>query len=141
VYDGWQGREVGSQRDASNGGDCTREGLEKLRFLDVKNVGWEGVALVVDLGDTHTVGEWRYVQHVEKRGLGCSDLAASLDELQVGRNFNSTTGNLGWNTEGLEEGGLSGFHTSVTGRDEDIGRSDCTSSGWSSNLVGENLVT
>jgi hypothetical protein len=140
VYDGWQGWEVGSQRDASDGGNCAGESLEKLGFLNVENVGREGVALVVDLGDTHSVGEGRDVQHVEKSGLGCSDLASSLDELQVGRNFDGTTSNLGWDTESLEERGLSRFHTSVTSWDEDIGGSDCTSSGRSSNLVGENLI-
>jgi hypothetical protein len=141
VHDGWQGWEVGGQRDASNGGDCAREGLEELGFLDVENARWEGVALVVDLGDTHAVGEGRDVQHVEKGGLGSSDLAASLDELQVGSNFDGTTGNLGWDTESLEERGLSRFHTSITGGNVHIGGSNGTSSSGSSDLVRKNLVT
>ena len=97
--------------------------------------------MIVDLGDAHTIGEGRDVQHVEKSGLRCSDLASCLDELQIGRDFNGTTSNLGGDTESLEERGLSGFHSSVTSGDIDIGGCDCTSSGRSSNLVGEDLIT
>jgi hypothetical protein len=97
--------------------------------------------LVVDLSDTHTVGEGRDVQHVEKGSLGSTDLATGLDELQVGSDFNGTTGNLGWDTKSLEERGLSGLHTSVTGGNVDICGRNGTSSGRSSDLVGKNLVT
>jgi len=112
-----------------------------LGLLNVEHAGWEGVALVVNLGNTHTICEGRDVQHVEQGSLGGSNLTASLDELQFGSDFNGTTGNLSWDTEGLEERGLSGFHTSVTSWDEDIGRGDSTGSGGGSNLVGENFVT
>ena len=44
-------------------------------------------------------------------------------------------------TKSLEERGLSGFHTSVTSWDVDIGGSNGTSSGGSSDRVGQNLVT
>lgn len=141
VHDRWKSWEVGGQGDSSDGSDGAREGLEQLRLLDVENAGWESIAGVVDLRDAHTIGEGRDVQHVEQGGLGSSDLGASLDELQVGSNFNGTTGNLCWDTESLEERGLSGFHTSVTGWDVDISGSYSTSSGWSGNLVGQNLVT
>jgi hypothetical protein len=66
---------------------------------------------------------------------------ASFDEFKVGGNFNGTTGNLGWNTKGLEERGLSRFHTSVTGWDEHIGGGNSSSTGRSSDLVGENDFT
>jgi len=141
VHNRWKGGEVGSQRDGSDGGDGARERLEKLGLLDVENAGRESVALVVHLGNTHTVSEGRDVQHVEQSSLGGSDLASSLDELEFGGDFNGTTGNLGWDTESLEERGLSGFHTSVTSWDEHIGGSDGTSSGGGGDLVGENLVT
>jgi hypothetical protein len=112
-----------------------------LRLLNVKDARVESVAIVVHLGDTHTVGEGRDVQHVEQGSLGSSDLGTSIDELEIGGNFNGTTGNLGWDTESLEERGLSGFHTSVTSGDVDIGRSNGTSTSGSSDLVGKNLVT
>lgn len=141
VHDRWKGWEIGGQGDTGDGGDGAREGLEQLRLLNVENAGWEGVSIIVDLSNAHTVGEWRDVQHVEKGSLGSSDLGSSLDELQVGSDFDGTTGNLGWDTESLEERGLSGFHTSVTSWDVDIERSDGTGTGRSSDLVGENLVT
>lgn len=141
VHNRWKGWEVGGQGDSGDGGNGAREGLEQLRLLDVENAGWESVALVINLRNAHTIGEGRDVQHVEQGSLGGSDLGSSLNELQVGSNFNGTTGNLGWDAEGLEERGLSGFHTSVTSGDVDITRGDGTSSGGSSDLVGENLVT
>jgi hypothetical protein len=93
------------------------------------------------LRDAHTVGERGDVQHVEQGSLGSSDLGAGGNELEILSDFNGTTSNLGWDTESLEERGLSWFHTSVTGWDEDIIRSNGTSSGGSSDLVLENLVT
>ena len=141
VHDGWQSWEVGSQRDACDCSNSTGESLEKLGLLNVENGWWEGVTLIIDLGDAHTVGEGRDVQHVEQGCLGGSDLGSGLNELQVGGDFNGTTSNLGWDTEGLEERGLSGLHTSVTGWDVDIIRSNGTSSGRSSDLVCQNLVT
>lgn len=112
-----------------------------MRFLNVEDAWGKSVALVVNLGDTHTVSEGRDVQHVEQGSLRSSDLASGVDKLQIGRDFDGTTSNLCWDTESLEERGLSGFHASVTSRDIDIGWSDGTSSGGSSDLVGEDLVT
>ena len=141
MHDRWEGWEVCSKRDASNGSDGARESLEKLALLDVENAGREGVALIVDLSDTHSIGEGRDVQHVEQGSLRGSDLASGLDELQIGRDFDGTTSDLGGDTEGLEERGLSGFHTSVTSGHKDISGRNGTSTGRSGNLVGENLVT
>ena len=64
MHDGWEGGEVCGQRDRGNGGNGACEGLEQLRFLNIKNTGRKGVACVVDLADGHTVGEGRDVQHV-----------------------------------------------------------------------------
>lgn len=139
--DGGQGREVQGKRQSGNGSNCARERLEKLLLADVQDVRGESVALVVDLGNTQTIGEGRNVQHVEERGLGGADLATRPDELQVGRDFNGTTSDLGGNTESLEEGGLSGFHTSVASGDPDVGGGDGTSTSRGSDLVGKDPVT
>jgi hypothetical protein len=55
----------------------------------------------------------RDVQQVEEGSLRGTDLVSSLNELEVSGNFNGTTSNLGGDTESLEEGGLSGFHTTT----------------------------
>ena len=141
VNDRGQGGEVDGQGDGRDGGDGRGEGLEELLLTNVEDIGGEGLALVVDLSDTQTVGEGRDVEHVEQGGLGGTDLGAGLDELQVGGNLNGTTGNLGGDTEGLEEGGLAGFHTSVASGDPDIDGGDGTSTGRGGDTVGENLVT
>ena len=136
VHDGGQGREVGGQRDGGDGSDGAGESLQELGLLDVKDGGSEGVAVVVDLVDTHTVGEGRDVQHVEQGSLGGTDLAASLNELEIGGNFDGTTGDLGGDTESLEERGLTRLHTSVTSGDEDIARGDGTGTSRGSDTVG-----
>ena len=131
---------VGSQRDGGDGLDGTAEGLKKLLLLDVENGSAEGLAVVVDLLDSHTVGEGRDVEHVEQGGLGRTDLGAGLNELKIDGNFKGTTGNLGGNTESLEERRLTGFHTSVTGRNPDISGGDGTSTSRGSNTVGKDLL-
>lgn len=141
VHDRGQGGEVDGQRDGGNGGDGAGKGLEELLLTDVEDAGGESVTLVVDLGDTQTVGEGRDVQHVEQGSLGGTDLKAGLNELEVGSNFNGTTGNLGGDTEGLEERGLAGLHTSVSGGNPDIDGGNGTSTGRGSDLVGQDLVT
>lgn len=141
VHDRRKGGVVDSQGNGGNGGDGAGEGLEELALLNVEDAGIEGLALVVDLSNTHTVGEGRDVQHVEQGGLGGTDLGAGLDELEISGDFNGTTGDLGGNTESLEERGLSGLHTSVTSGDEDVGGGNGTGTGRGSDAVGENLLT
>ena len=139
--DGGKGGEVESEREAGNGGDGSGESLEELLLGDVEDIGGEGVALVVDLSDAHTVGEGRDVEHVQQGSLRGADLGTSLNELEIVGDFNGTTSDLGGDTEGLEERGLAGFHTGVASGDPDIGRGDGTSTSGGSNLVGEDLVT
>lgn len=141
VHDGWESWEVDGKGDGGDGGDRAGEGLKELLLTDVENGWWEAVAVVVDLSNAHSVGERRDVEHVQKGGLRGTDFGAGLDELELSGNFNGTTGNLGWDTKGLEERGLSWLHSGVTGWDEDIIWGDGTSTGWSSDLVGENLLT
>lgn len=141
VHDRGQGGEVEGQGDSSDGGDGAAEGAEELLLTNVEDGGREGVALVVNLLDTQTVGEGRDVEHVQQGSLGGADLGASLNELEIGRDFNGTTGNLGGDTESLEERGLAGFHTSVASRNPHIGGSDGTSTSGGGDLVVENLVT
>jgi hypothetical protein len=141
VHDGGQGGEVDSQRDGGNGSDGAGESLQELGLLDVQNGRGKGVAAVVDHVDTHAVCEGRDVQHVEQGSLGGTDLAASLNELEVGGNFDGTTGNLGGDTESLEERGLTRLHTCVTSGDEHIIGSDGTGTGRGGDTVGEDLVT
>lgn len=129
------------ERDAGDGGDGARQSTEELLLTNVQDLGGEALAVIVDLGDAHSVGEGRDVEHVEQRSLGGADLAAGLDELKIGRDLDGTTGNLGGDTEGLEEGGLAGLHTSVPGRNPDVGRGHGTSTSRGGDLIGEDLVT
>lgn len=139
VHDGWKGGEVDSEGDGSNSRDSSGESFKQLGFLNVKDIWGEDLTLVVNLRDAHAVCEGGDVQHVEQGSFGGSDLAASLDKLQVLCDLNGTTGNLGGNTEGLEEGSLAGFHASVTGGDVDIVGGDGAGTGRSSDTVLEDL--
>jgi hypothetical protein len=55
--------------------------------------------------------------------------------------FDGTTGDLGRDGQGLEERGLSGFHTGVSGWDEHIDWGESTGTSWSSDLVREDDLT
>lgn len=140
MHDGWESWEVDSKGDTGDSGDRAGESLEELLLTNVEDGGWEGVAVVVDLGDGHSVGERRDVQHVKEGGLRGSDLGTGLNELEVSGNLNGTTGNLGWDTKGLEERGLSWLHSGVTGWDVDIIWGDGTSTGWGGDLVGQDNI-
>ena len=109
--------------------------------VDIKNLGGKDVAVIVDLLNLHTKGEGRDVQHVQESSFGRSDSGSSSNDLNVSDDFNSTTSNLGGDTESLEERGLAGFHTSVSGRDVDVEGSDGTSTSRGGDTVGENLLT
>jgi hypothetical protein len=117
VDNGRKGRVADGQRDGSDGGDGLGEGSKELLLGDVQDIGTEDLTILVDLGDGHTVGEGGDVEQVQQGSLGGTDLATGLNKLEVGDNFNGTTGNLGGDTESLEEGSLTGLHTSVTYRD------------------------
>ena len=137
VHDGGKSRVVGSQGDAGDGVDGRGEGLEELRLLDVKNIAGKGLTVVVDLSNSHTVGERRDVKQVKEGGLGGTDLGAGLNELEVGGDLNGTTGNLGGDTKSLEERGLTGLHTGVASGDVDITGGDGTGTGRGSDTVVE----
>jgi hypothetical protein len=140
VHDGGEGGVVGSQRDGSDGLNGLGEGLQELLIGDVEDIGTEALAVVVDLLNGHTVGEGRDVQQVKKGSLGGTDLVTSLNELEVGDNFDGTTSNLGGDTKSLEERGLTGFHTGVTTGNPDVTGSDGTGTSGSSDTVGKDLL-
>jgi hypothetical protein len=61
--------------------------------------------------------------------------------MNVGNDFNGTTGDLGRDVKSLEERGLSGFHTSVSSGNVDIVRGDGSGLGGGSDLVVDDDVT
>ena len=141
MEDRWEGGEADGQGYGGNGGDGTTEGLDELLFADIEHFRRESVALVINLGNAHAVGEGRDVEHVQEGCLGRTDLVAGLDELQVGGDFNGTAGDLCGDTECLKEGSLAGFHARVAGGNPHVDGGNGTSTGWSSDLIGKNLVT
>lgn len=141
VHDRGQGGEADGQRDARDGADAAGQRLEELLLANVEHAGVEALALVVDLRDAHAEGEGRDVEHVEQGRLGGADLGALLDELEVGGDFDGTTGDLGGHAEGLEEGGLAGLHAGVASGHPDIDGGQGTGTGGRGDAVGEDEVT
>lgn len=127
--------------DGGNVLDTGNEVTDESILLNVQDGGVENGALVVNLDNGQTVGEGRDVQHVQESSLGSSDTEVLLDQMDIVDDLNGTTGNLGGDTQSLEERGLAGLHTGVTGRDEHINGSQSTSLGGGLDTVGENLVT
>lgn len=132
---------VEGKRQACNLLDTQSESLDQGVLGHVKDARIESLSVVVDLGDGHTVSEWRDVEHVQQCSLGRSDSSTTSNDLDVRNNLNGTSGNLGWDTESLEEGGLSGLHTGVAGLDNDVGGGVGTGTGGSGNSVRQDQVT
>lgn len=82
-----------------------------------------------------TISEGRNVQHVQEGGFGGSDLVSRLDKLDVVQDFNRTLGDLGWDSQSLEERGLLGSEGRVLGGNCDVQWSDGSGLGRSGNLV------
>lgn len=141
VGDRGNGGDANSERDGGDGLDARRELVDEGLLLDVKDRGREDGTVVVNLNNSHTVGERRDVEHVKKGGLRRSDLGAGSNDLNVVDDLNGTTGNLGGDTEGLEERGLSGLHTGVAGGDVDVGGGNGTGTSGGSDLVRDNGLT
>lgn len=137
MTDRGDGRVSGGEGDGSDLLDPGQEPVEEDGLLDVEDLGGEGVALGEDLLDDHSVGERRDVEHVQQGGLGGSDLDTLLEDLDVVDDLDGSSGNLGGDLQGLEERGLTGLHTGVTGGDEDVVGSDGTGSGGGGDLVGD----
>ncbi|KAI3488229.1 hypothetical protein L1887_47768 [Cichorium endivia] len=141
VHDRGDGGVVERERDAGDLLDTQHKAVHQLVLGDVEDARLEALALVVDLHDRHTVREGRDVEHVEQRSLRGADTVAGIDDLDVRDDLDGTTGDLGGDTEGLEERGLTGLHTGVTGLDEDVLGSVGTSTGGGGNTVGQDEVT
>ncbi|CAO0795535.1 unnamed protein product [Mucor circinelloides] len=141
VRNGSQSRITNSERDGGNLTDSSQQVGNQLGFFNIENIGREERSSIVNLDNTHTISEGRDVQHVQENSFGRTDLGARLDKLDIRDNFNGTTSNLGGDTESLEERGLSWFHTSVTTGNDNISRSNGTSTSRSSNTVGDDLFT
>lgn len=136
--DGWV---LGCERDAGNVSYGRHELSEKDVLGDVEDLWAKDLAVVVDGDNLHPVGEWRDVQHVEQGSLGSTDLGSLGNDLDLRDNLDGTSGNLGWNTESLEERGLRWVHSGVSGLDEDIERGESTCTGWGSDGVVDNLLS
>ena len=138
VHDRDEGGDTGSQGDGGDGLGTGEEGVEEGLLLNIEDLGSKDGTVVVDLGDGHTVGEWRDVEHVQQGSFGRSDPSTGLDDLDVVDDFDCSSSDLGGDTKSLEERGLSWFHTGVSGWDVDIVRGVSTSSGWGGDLVADN---
>jgi hypothetical protein len=88
-------------------------------------------------------GRWRraHVEHVQKGSLGGTDSGVLGNDLNVRDDLDGSSSNLRGDLKRLEERGLSGLHSGVSGGNEDIDGGEGTSSGRSSDLVGENDVS
>jgi hypothetical protein len=106
-----------------NGGDVVDTGHESLSdivFGDVQN-GWlENGSFVKALLDFQTVGEWRDFQHIQQSSFGSTDFVAWFEKVDIGDDFNGTSGNFGLDRQSLEETSLFWTLAGVLGWDDDV---------------------
>ena len=91
------------ETDGGNVPDSAHEHVLDVVIGDVKDLGAEDGARVIDLLDDKTVCEGRNLQHVKKGGLGGSDLVFLLDDVHILDDLNGTLGNLGWDGQSLQK--------------------------------------
>lgn len=132
--DGWV---ADRERDACNGGDLAHESLDQHFIGDVEDGSIKDIALVVDGADGHSVREWRDVEHVEQGGFRGTYFAAGRNDLDVVDDFNCSTGNLGGDSKGLEEGCFAWLHAGVSGGDGDVDGGEGASLGGGLHAVVE----
>jgi len=133
-------------RDRSNGGiadlkadsgDARNTKSEEL--LDVvethiKNLAVIDKTVIVDNSGDKTISERKDVKLGKKSGLRSTDTLTSMDEDLIGKDLDLTLVDLSGNAESLEEGSLSGLHTSGTSRDNNVVGSNNTNLGRGTNL-------
>merc|ERR1719245_1552651 len=140
VRDRGDGGVVDGQTDGSNIGDSGHELLLDVIISDVQDLGVEDGAVVVHLLDEEAVGEGRNLQHVEKGGLGGTNLVTNFDDWNVLDDLNCSLGNLGWDLQSLEERSLLRTHSSVLSWDGHIHGSNGSGLGGGRLLVGQKEI-
>ncbi len=135
----YDGGVVESQGDGGNSLDSGDKMVNERLLVNVKNRRREGISVIEDLDDSHSVCQREDVQHVEKYGLGCADTCTNDNNLDVGDDFDGIT--RGGDTKSLEEGRLSGLHTSVSSGNSHVLGCECSSMSWGCDLVGGDEVT
>mmetsp|Transcript_11008 Transcript_11008/g.23844 ORF Transcript_11008/g.23844 Transcript_11008/m.23844 type:complete len:326 (+) Transcript_11008:110-1087(+) len=132
----------------SNGEGQGGEGLERLGEFggkdiigDVENLGVEEAAVVVDGLELETICEGGDLELLEESSLRGSNLVTLVDELDVVDDLNLTTGNLGCDLKGLEEGSLTRITTRGSLGNDHIARCNCPYTGRSgTNVLLEDLT-
>jgi len=141
VWGGGQGWVANIQGNSGDGVDTGHESLSDIVLGDVENLWIENTALLEAALANETVAEWRHLEHVQKSGLGLTDLLACLQQSHIGHDLNTTSGDFGLDVKSLEKGGLFWTEAGVLGFNGDIDWSDGASSSWGGDLVGLDLVS
>lgn len=106
VGEGRERRIVKSEGEGSNVGNTSGEVLEEVLRGGVKELSRVDNSIIEDVGQLQTIGEGTEVQHLHEGSLRGTDLLTFLAKVDVLENFDATSGDLGGNVEGGEEGGL-----------------------------------
>mmetsp|Transcript_20166 Transcript_20166/g.52460 ORF Transcript_20166/g.52460 Transcript_20166/m.52460 type:complete len:366 (-) Transcript_20166:205-1302(-) len=140
VGDGGQGGAVGGQGQGSHVGDTGRHRLEHVLVGDVQHGGVVQGVVLKHLLDLQAILEGLDAQLGQQGGLGGTHALALLHQLHVVHHLNGTLGNLGGNTQGLEEGGLGGIHTGGPSRHVHVAGSNQVHAGRGADLVLVDLL-
>jgi hypothetical protein len=139
VGEGSNGGQVDSQGQRGNVGQTSSKVAQDIIISDIEDLSGVDGSVVVDAANAETIEEWLDVQHLKQSSLRRSNLLADLDQQNVRDDLDLTLVNLGGDVQGLEERGLGGLHTSVTGRDGNVDGGNGTGLGGGGNLEGEEL--
>mmetsp|Transcript_13891 Transcript_13891/g.34944 ORF Transcript_13891/g.34944 Transcript_13891/m.34944 type:complete len:386 (-) Transcript_13891:61-1218(-) len=134
---GWH---AGLEGDGGDSAESSGEAGHEVVVGDLQNLWAVDRAVLKDVLEDKSVGEWLDVQLGKKGSLGGSDLVSLADDLDVVQNLDGSPVNLGWDAQGLEETGLGWVQSGSSGRDDDIDGGDRPGLRWGTDLVLGNLV-
>mmetsp|Transcript_23398 Transcript_23398/g.49911 ORF Transcript_23398/g.49911 Transcript_23398/m.49911 type:complete len:352 (-) Transcript_23398:142-1197(-) len=134
---GWH---AGLEGDGGDSAESSGEAGHEVVVGDLQNLWAVDRAVLKDVLEDKSVGEWLDVQLGKKGSLGGSDLVSLADDLDVVENLDGSPVNLGWDGQGLEETCLGGVKSGATSRANDVHRGDRTGLGRSTDLVLGDLV-
>lgn len=130
---------AGTEGEGSDVPGSLLEAGEEGSGVEVEDGLGEDGAVIVDLGDLHTVFEGLDVELLEKGSLGSLDLLSLGGDLEVLGDFDLALDDLGGDVEGVEEVDLGGVETGGSCGAGEVDGGDDTDSGLSGHLVGLDL--
>lgn len=130
MWDGDLVGEIGSEREGGKGLGCGPDGLKNTGGVDLNDILWDDVFILVDDFEAHGILEGNYSQFLTHGSLGLIDHISFLDQEEVLDDLERTLDCLDLDSEILEFVDFSWVHVGVHASEPDVARSLDSGLGW-----------